>query len=57
MAGSIGVQYGKQHHDIIQGGLQDDKNLEVHEEILPNGIDELDSYTIELVDPQGNIHK
>ena len=46
-----------QHRDIIQGGLQDDKHLEVHEEILPNAIDEVDSYKMEFVDPQGNIHE
>ena len=37
--------------------MQDDKHFEMHEEILPNAIDEVDSYTMEFVDPQGNIHK
>ena len=29
----------------------------MHEEILPNAIEEFDSYTMEFVDPQGNIHE
>ena len=55
--GSIDLQDGEQHHDIIQGGLQDDKYLEVYEGILPNDINEVDSYTMEFVDSQVNIHK
>ena len=55
--GSIDHQDGEQHRNIIQGGLQDDKHLEVHLEILPNAINEVDSYTMEFVDPQGNIHE
>lgn len=47
----------KQQHDIIQGDLQDEKKSEVHEEILPNGIDKVDSYTTESISLQGDVHK
>jgi len=29
----------------------------LHEEILPYGIDEVDSYTIKSIGPQGDVHK
>ena len=52
VVGSIDLQDGERHHEIIQGGLQDDKHLELHKEILPNDIDDVDSCTTESIDPQ-----
>lgn len=49
IVGSIDFQDGEKQHHIIQGNFQDDKNSEVHEEILPNGVDEVESHATKSI--------
>lgn len=37
--------------------MHDGKHLEFQEEILPNGVDTVDSYTTESIVLQDNVHK